>query len=259
LKGLTFGVLAVARKKAKPFNQRQHAMLTTIAGQVALVIANVHRLADLEYKTIMNERIRLSREIHDGVAQSLGFLKLKMAQIIGYLERSEIERIHETIPICYETITESYQEVRQVIDGLRIDIEGSGLLEWMRRAVIEFEENMDFRVTLDEPVADIELAPEIHAQLIRILQEALNNARRHSDAEEAWVACRTYKNDLILDIRDSGKGFDISSIPNPSRHGLQGMRERAELIGADFQVISKPEEGTTVRVRLPLGLEEKAV
>ncbi|MGW8250561.1 MAG: GAF domain-containing protein, partial [Anaerolineales bacterium] len=252
--GTVIGGLVVTSRRVKAFNQRQLSMLQTVSSQTALVIQNINLITELEYKTMMEERTRLAREIHDGLAQTLGFLKLKMAQMKTYAEQGDIERLVETIPVCHETLTDAYQEVRQAIDGLRIKSNAAGMEGWMRQAVLEFQENSGLCVYLIEPIGDPELPPEVHAQLIRIVQEALNNVRKHARGEQAWVSCQEVSGDLILEVRDDGRGFDIADIPGPSRHGLQGMRERAELIGADFQVTSRPTQGTTVRVRLPLAI-----
>jgi two-component system nitrate/nitrite sensor histidine kinase NarX len=250
--GSVMGALVVTSRQVKAFNQRQLSMLQTVSGQTAMVIQNINLIAELEYKTMMEERMRLAREIHDGLAQTLGFLKLKLAQMKNYAEQADYGRLVETIPICYNTLTDAYQEVRQSIDGLRIKTGSVGMEGWLRQAAIEFQENTGLSVHLSEPVGDPSLPPEVHAQLIRIVQEALNNVRKHADSGEAWVSCQEIDGDLILEVRDDGSGFDIDDIPGPSRHGLQGMRERAELIGADFQVISRARQGTIVRVRLPL-------
>jgi len=88
--------------------------------------------------------------------------------------------------------------------------------------------------------------------LIRIVQEALSNVRKHSYATQAWVSYRQTGQVFIIEVRDDGRGFSPEEIPSVSRYGLQGMRERSELIGAEFQVISRPDEGTTVKISLPL-------
>jgi two-component system, NarL family, nitrate/nitrite sensor histidine kinase NarX len=218
------------------------------------VVQNVNLMAELEYKTMIEERTRLAREIHDGLAQTLGFLKLKMTQMKNFAEQNDYERVRETIPVCYDTLADAYQEVRQAIDGLRITSDGLGLDGWLRQAVTEFQENSGLVVHISEPIEDANLPAEIHAQLIRIVQEALNNIRRHAMSQQAWVSCREIEGDLILEVRDDGVGFDLDDIPGPSQHGLKGMRERAELMGADFQIISRPAQGAVVSVRLPLGV-----
>jgi two-component system nitrate/nitrite sensor histidine kinase NarX len=107
-------------------------------------------------------------------------------------------------------------------------------------------------VSLDEFPLDEDLPPEFQVQLIRIVQEALSNVRKHACASQAWVSYHQNGQDFIIEVRDNGCGFSLEEIPSVSRYGLQGMRERSELIGADFQVISKINEGTQVRIRVPI-------
>lgn len=248
----SLGALVVANKRSRAFSSRHLLVLQTVASQVSLVIQNLNLLAALEYKTMMEERNRLAREIHDGLAQALGFLKLKLAQAKNYVDFQEYERLDETIPACLDTVTEMYQDAREAIDGLRIASGEASLSGWLRQTVTEFQENTQLVVHLDDQADEVNLPPEVHAQLVRIVQEALINVRKHAHPKQVWVSSLRHAGDLIIEVRDDGSGFDITDVPRPSRHGLQGMRERAELIGADFQVIGLPGHGTTVRIRLPL-------
>ena len=101
---------------------------------------NINLLAQIEYKTIVQERTRLAREIHDGLAQTLGFLKLKVAQMKSYLRDGEIEVASQTVDILYDTLADAYQDARQAIDGLRILPSEEGLAGWLRQTASEFEE-----------------------------------------------------------------------------------------------------------------------
>lgn len=246
------GAILVGNRRSRTFHQRQLALLQTIAGQVALVIQNTSLIADLEYKTMMLERTRLAREIHDGLAQTLGFLKLQAAQMRSYMNRGEYERMRQSVDLCYTTLTEAYQDARQAIDGLRVSPAECGLSGWLDQTIRDFQEVSGLQVQMPEVDVNTELPPEVHAQLIRIVQEALSNIRKHAQASRVEVTCSELGNDLVLEICDNGIGFSPEDVSVPSRHGLRGMRERADLIGADFQVVSRPLEGTTVRVRLPL-------
>ena len=199
---------------------------------------------------MIQERIRLAREIHDGLAQTLGFLKLQTSQMGNYLNRGETERLRQALQLCYTTLSDAYQDARLAIDGLRINSSEQGLRGWLEQTVVEFQELTDTKVLLDQVDAPNDLPPEIHAQLIRIVQEALNNVRKHAQANQVQVSFRQMGEDLWLEISDDG--FSPLDVPELSRYGLRGMRERAELLGADFQVISRPDNGTAIRVRLPL-------
>lgn len=255
--GKVLGGVLVGNLRPRNFARRHLLLLRTLAGQLALIIQNVNLMAELEYKAMMAERNRLAREIHDGLAQTLGFLKLQTAQMKNTLSHGDMERLQQTLDLSYQTLSEAYLDARQAIDSLRINPVREGMLGWLEQTVVEFQENSGFEVALSVEDCGAELAPEIQAQLLRIVQEALNNIRKHSGAGKAWVACYANGADMFIEVRDEGVGFTPEDVPGTSRYGLQGMRERAELIGAEFQVISCPKDGTTVRVRLPLIMGEK--
>jgi two-component system nitrate/nitrite sensor histidine kinase NarX len=219
---------------------------------MAVVVRNVDWMAELEFNAVITERTRLAREIHDGLAQTLGYLKIKMAQLKNYAEHGDAIRLADTTDQVIDVLNEAYGEVRASIDGLRTIPDELGLTGWLRRAVDDFQEHSGLSVQILEPVDLVPLPPEVHAQLIRIVQESLNNIRKHSGATEVQISCKLIDGDLVVEVSDNGEGFDIEDIPGPSQHGLQGMRERAELLGADFQVFSRGGEGTAVRIRLPL-------
>lgn len=253
------GALLVGNQRQKNFHQRQLDLMQIVAGQIALVVLNTRQVAELQFKTMMEERTRLAREIHDGLAQTLGFLKLQTAQMLNYLERGETQRLQHSILSYYEALSAAYEDARYAIDDLHISPSGQRINTWIERTVAEFSDNLGtdkLEVHLDCVVVDSQVLPEVQAQLVRILQEALSNVRKHSAAGQVWISCHEQNRDLVLEIRDDGNGFSPTDVSTYSQHGLRGMRERAELIGADFQVISRADQGTVVRVSLPAGLGE---
>jgi two-component system nitrate/nitrite sensor histidine kinase NarX len=245
------GVLLVGNLHQQVTDARQLVLLQAIAGQVGLIIQNAQSMAELEYKTIILERTRLSREIHDGLAQTLAFLKLQVAQMQKFFSQGDHARLQQSLSLSFATLSEAYEDARQAIDGLRIGVNGKGVAGWLEQVVTEFKETSGIDVKIEPVQVYRELSPEVHAQLIRIVQEALSNVRKHAHASQVRVICCEDENNLFLEICDNGIGFSPVDVPVLARHGLQGMRERAELIGAEFQVLSRLNEGTTVRLRLP--------
>jgi len=246
------GAILVGNQHKNRFHKRQLALLQTLAGQIALVVENSNLVSEISYKTMMQERTRLAREIHDGLAQTLGFLKLHVAQLRNLLARGEHERSILNADSMYTTLSEAYQDARQAIDGLRISPSDCGLPGWLEQTALEFADLSGIRVDIQEISVQTELPAEYHAQLIRIVQEVLSNVRKHSGADRVDLYCRENGSDLIIEVCDNGVGFLPHETLAPSQYGLKGMRERADLIGADLQVISQPNAGTTVRVRLPI-------
>ena len=255
----SLGVILIGNRKSRRLNQRQLSLLQTIAGQVALVVQNARLMAELEYKTLMEERTRLAREIHDGIAQTLGFLKLQVAQMRNQLSRGEIDRVLQSTELCYTTLNEAYQEARQAIDGLRISPVESGIRGWLEQILQDFQEVTDIAIDIQDHELQTEIPAEIHVQLIRIVQEALSNVRKHAQASHVWVEYKETDDEFVLEVRDDGMGFSPEDISQPSRHGLRGMQERANLIGAEIKVISRPQEGTIVRLGMPLNRLKEVV
>ena len=246
------GVIFVSSSKRNSYRQRQISILQTIAGQIALVVQNAQLIAKIEYKTMIQERTRLAREIHDSLAQTLGFLKLQTAQIRNYLGQGEIEAAKNGIERSYKTLSETYEDARQSINGLRISAAAEGSMDWLEEVADNFKDVSGIKIDVKNVEFEKNIPPEIHAQLIRIVQEALSNIRKHGKAHHVWLSCMELSESLYLEIKDDGIGFAPEDVSTASQHGLRGMRERAELIGADFQIESHPHEGTMVKINVPL-------
>ncbi len=247
--GQVTGSLLVAGKRPLDFDEQELDILQNTAAQSALLIENERMFLSLEYNAVIQERIRLAREIHDGLAQTLAFLKLKTSQMQSFLSQGDMTRLSQVLQQNYQALADAYLDTRQAIDNLRITPQ-PGLMLWLEQLISEFESSSGLIVKRSIET-DVELSPEVQAQLIRILQEALSNIRKHAHAAQVWVSLREWERDLILEVGDDGQGFDPQEMPELSKYGLRGMRERAEFVGADIQVTSQPRQGTIVRLRLP--------
>jgi two-component system, NarL family, nitrate/nitrite sensor histidine kinase NarX len=255
----SLGAIMIGTYHRKSVTHRQLALLETIAGHVALVVNNASLLSELEYKTMLDERMRLAREIHDGLAQTLGFLKLQVAQMQNLLSRGDYEKLSKSLETSYSALANAYSEVRDAIDGLRVDPSEEGPKQWLDDLLVELEESTGIHTHLEGGNRLADLSPEVQIQLIRIIQEATSNVRKHAHAQNLWIgiACQqvNQEKELVLEIQDDGHGFSPEDISSAAQYGLRGMRERAELIGADYQVISKPHQGTRIRLSLLLPME----
>jgi two-component system nitrate/nitrite sensor histidine kinase NarX len=253
VEGRIIAVLTVG-SRSRSFTPSQVALLETVSTQIALLAGYSRLVEDLEFQAMMAERRRLAREIHDGLAQTLGFLKLMSTQQQAYLENGQLDRLRQNLELTHATLRDAYEDVRQSIDGLRMSPE-NGLGEWIRQTVADFEALSGLSVEVVDLEINQQLETEVQAQLARILQECLTNIRKHAQASRVWLRCHVQGSDLVLEVRDDGHGFEPEDIMGLSQHGIKGMRERAELIGADFQIRSCPEAGTVVAVHIPQPVE----
>ncbi len=250
------GVLVLGSNSNQAFAQRHQVLLETLAGQAALLIQNKRLMAQVEYQAVVDERTRLAREIHDGLAQTLAFLKIQSSQMQGYLVRGENEKLTAMLQANYRTLSDAYVDARQAIDNLR-RMPSTRLRDWIGQVAADYEQATSQKVSVSVSEFSNEYPANIQAQLIRIVQEALSNIRKHAGARTVNIVGYQDSNTVLLQVRDDGCGFTPDSVDGNSRYGLLGMRERAESIGAEFQITSQVGAGTVISLRLPAEIKEK--
>jgi signal transduction histidine kinase len=214
----------------------------------------VRRLAEAEFAAAaLEERARLAREIHDGLAQELWYAKLKQSRLAQIADFGEEPR---QLSLEVEAaIDMALAEARHAVAAMRGGSEGGSLLEILRRQVEDFSDRFAIRTELvREGSAEPEIGPRANAELIRIVQEALTNVRKHADATVVRVVVATNDDDLRIAISDNGRGFRPDAAP--AGFGLESMRQRAAVIGARLSVTSAPHDGSRVELVMPLASGE---
>jgi two-component system nitrate/nitrite sensor histidine kinase NarX len=166
-----------------------------------------------------------------------------------------VETVSRTLRACSQTLSDAYLDARQAIDNLR-RAPNERLGDWLELTAADFTTLTGIAVDVSNVHLDYIFSPNIKAQLVRIVQEALTNIRKHAQACGVTISVFEHDGSVILEVRDNGRGFAPEETQPASQYGLRSMRERAESIGADFQIISTPGAGTTVRLQLPI--REKA-
>jgi two-component system sensor histidine kinase DegS len=204
------------------------------------------------------ERSRLAQEVHDGPAQALSNSIFQVEYIEGIIERDS--KLAQTeLRFLRELLRRELSSVRTFISQLRPPVlDELGLDGAITDAVGRMTAltGLAIRVELTAPAGRL---PEMQQTVVlRVVQEALQNVRKHSGASSVVVASDIEGDDWLLTVRDDGRGFDVGAVAARGRRnfGLQFMQERAELIGARFEVHSRPEGGTLVQLAIPVGAEE---
>jgi two-component system sensor histidine kinase DegS len=204
------------------------------------------------------ERSRLAQEVHDGPAQALSNAIFQVEYIEGIVEKdSQLARTE--LRFLRELLRRELGSVRTFISQLRPPVlDELGLDGAVADAVGRMTAltGLPIRVELTAPPG--RLTETQQTVVLRVVQEALQNVRKHSGASSVVVASNLEGDDWVLTIRDDGRGFDVGAVAARGRRnfGLQFMQERAELIGARFEVHSRPDGGTLVQLAIPVGAEE---
>ena len=213
----------------------------------------VRRLAEAEFvAATLEERARLAREIHDGLAQDLWYAKLKQSRLaqIAVFE-DEPKRLSEEVA---NAIDDALAEARNAIAAMRGGAESGPLFDILERQVDDFSDRFAVRAELSHEGPEPEIGPRERAELLRIVQEALTNVHKHADATVVRVSVASGE-DLRILVADNGRGFHPEAVEGG--FGLDSMRQRADLIGATLSISSKPRDGSRVELVMPLRGEER--
>ena len=251
------GVLGIAsRDPSRLCSSRELGLLQGIAERVAAAVTTARLHERVLDGAVVEERLRIARELHDGLAQVLGYITTQTLAVKRLLDTGKTPAAREELDAMEDASRQVYGDVREAILGLRVSIPRTGLVATLQRYVEEHEEmpGTELRLAVRNGVQALELSPAAEIQLFHIVQEALNNVRKHARAPTATVTAAAEDGELVVEVADDGQGFDparVSSIGWP-RFGLQTMRERAQSIGGRFELESRPGAGTRVRVRVPL-------
>ncbi|EFO79331.1 histidine kinase [Oscillochloris trichoides DG-6] len=235
-------------------------LLITVAGELAEAVQGSRRrtraiasVAALE-QAIMAERTRIARDLHDGVAQSLAFMRMRIDLWEEWLEH-DTQRLSEEFRNFKANLRLQIEELRRAIFALRpFELSQLGFSGAMHRFVDEFADQQGWDLHLDLADLPPDLSPALELAAFRFVQEGLTNAAKHAQASSLTVILRQIDAGLQIIVRDDGIGFNPGEDDNrPSSHlGLRQMRERAAALDGRLTVISRPGAGTELRVWLPL-------
>jgi signal transduction histidine kinase len=217
--------------------------------------------ADLQMRIIEaqeSERARLAQEIHDGPAQALSnaiFQVEFIERVIGkdpHLAESELHFLRQLLRRELGDVRSFITQLRPpVLDELGLDGAIGAAVEHLRALT-------GIAITTDITAPSDTLGDTQQTVVLRVVQEALQNVRKHASASTVWVVARAEDRNWVLEVRDDGRGFDAGTVAGGGRRnfGLQFMRERAELIGARLDVRSRSDGGTVVRLAIPMADKE---
>jgi PAS domain S-box-containing protein len=195
------------------------------------------------------ERRRIARDLHDGVLQDLSYTTAAMGLIMLEAEGTSLKG---ELQKAIDALRRAAQGLRSVVEDLRLEEERNRPFPELVESLVERNQTMargyEISLEVEEGFPATPLG-EAGTEVLRIIQEALSNARRHSQAGNVWVSLGVEGDELVAEVSDDGRGFGPGT-PS-SGVGLKSMRERAAAIGGELEIESEVGQGTRVRVRVP--------
>ena len=198
-----------------------------------------------------DERIRISRQVHDELGQALTGLKMDLYWLASRLPK-QLRAVRDKTKTMSAHIDSTIQTVRRISTELRPGIlDDLGLVAALEWQAAEFQKRNGIKCEVVSEVAEPILEEELNTAFFRIFQESLTNVLRHANATRIDVRLWEEHGNLLMEIRDNGRGISESDWTNTRSIGVLGMRERAALLGGELTITGAPDQGTTVRVRIP--------
>ena len=236
------------------FTAYDEETLVRFAVQASIAIDNAHLHSQASEIVTALERVRIAHEMHDGLAQVLGYVNTKVQAAKQYLRNGKVAEAGRQLDELAVSARQAYGDVREAIVGLRT-LPGSDrslaevledfLEQWRQQSGIGTELHID---------ESLRLPASAELQIVRIIQESLTNVRKHARAGIARVDIHAQNGQLVISIEDDGQGFRPDTIARGEfpRFGITTMKERAVSIGGNLEIESTPGSGTMVRFTMPL-------
>ncbi len=261
LENTTIGALWVSRFADEQFLETDVIWLESMADQIAIAIQHGLMTSQLQSLSIVQERGRIAREMHDGLAQVLGYLNLQTQTLGSLLNQGKVEKLQDELLQMRRAIQTAHADVRENILSLRTTLaQEKGLEIAAEEYLTEFGIQTGVGTSFSYQVGgDLNLSSIAEVQLVCILQEALTNVRKHAQAGQVDVVIRKERlNDsdhIRMQVVDNGTGFQMTG--SKRSFGLQTMRERAESVGGRLDIKSDGVKGTCIECKLPCLTQER--
>ncbi|MTE18430.1 GAF domain-containing protein [Streptomyces sp. TRM43335] len=233
------------------FTEEDEELLRVLAEHAAIALTNARLHERSRELTIAGERARIAHELHDAVSQKLFSLRLT-AQAAGTLVDRDPARAKEELRQVAALAAEAADELRSTVVDLRpAALEDDGLVAALHSQVRVLDRAHGASLTFDSQEVRA-LPADREEAMLRVAQEALHNALRHSGAERVAVSLVRRGTAVVLRVADDGRGFDPAAVRGAGRHlGLVSMRDRAAAVGGTLTVESEPGKGTAVEMEVP--------
>lgn len=270
-KGKAIGLIELGKLADKaPFSPSDMELLAVLCGEMAVAIENAtlfdrvkaqqFQVQELLAQVVVaqeQERRRLSLELHDSPTQLVTGSLYEVETCSALLDKSNFDGAQAKLVDVRHLLEQSIDELRRLAADLHPPaLEKSGLVPALRQYVTEYKRNTGIACTLQAEGKAVRLPSQLEISIYRIAQEALTNVRKHAKASAISIQVKFCPDNFIINITDNGEGFELLDMPRSekvgARLGLEGMKERAKMIGGTLTINTSPGGGTTIGLTVPI-------
>jgi signal transduction histidine kinase len=262
-----YGVALFASPEPDAYGDAYMELITAFCNQASIALQNAelyHNLQEEKKRILFSDeelRKQLARELHDGPTQSISSIAMRLDFIRSLLE-SDPARAKEELNKLERLAGQAVKEVRTMLFSMRpMILETQGLAAALQQYAERLQQTDNIEVQVNAVGLEKRPAPLVEGATFFIVEEAINNAKKHADPEHIWVNLESRNGELFAEVKDDGRGFDVAEVESSyearSSLGLVNMRERARLINGQLTIESQPLQGTTVTLIAPMTGQEE--
>lgn len=249
-RGNVLGLYTLFYAEAVLLAEDTAALLKTIGELLGLALHNARLERENLQATVLAERQAMAAEVHDSVAQTLAFVKMRMPLLQAAI------RVHDdgnALKYCADVrqaVSSAHTNLRHILTQFRAPMDPLGLKHALHSSILSFNELTQVELLYEDRAPDLRLSAAQESQVFRIVQEALANIAKHASAQHAWLTIDRAQGRVDILVEDDGGGI-AASTPAESHFGMDIMRQRAQRLGGDIEVGPREGGGTRLRVHFP--------
>jgi two-component system nitrate/nitrite sensor histidine kinase NarX len=251
-RGRVLGVYNLFMPSDEPLPDEVSLLFDSISEHLGMALENARLTRENIRATLVNERQMLANEVHDSLAQTLAYMKMRLALLDEAIRSGDHPLADKYLGDVDQAMDSAYGRLRDLLTHFRDRMDPRGLVPALRDLVAGFGTRTGLGVSLENRAPEPELTPEQELHVYHVVQEALTNAWKHARARSIRVAIDLDGDEYRVTVQDDGAGIAAGGDPRlGTQFGLNIMRERAQRLGGDVEIASRPGKGTSVLLRFP--------
>lgn len=258
--GRLLGVYNLYMTEERSIPEEVSLLFRSISEHLAMALENTRLMRENLRMTLMNERQMMANEVHDSLAQTMAYMKMRVELLREALLGYESGKALKYSADIQQALDEAYASLRELLTQFRNRMDPLGLEHALKELADAYFDRTGVHLEFENRIPDLNLSVDQEVQVFHILQEALSNVARHAGAKNAWLTLETSDGQYAFTVEDDGRGVFVMGAQPDLRHhfGISIMSERAQRLGGNIEIANRPQGGARLRLLVPIHAEKTA-
>ncbi len=256
--GRLLGVYNLYMTEERSIPEEVSLLFRSISEHLAMALENTRLMRENLRMTLMSERQMMANEVHDSLAQTMAYMKMRIELLREALLQYESGKALKYSADIQQALDEAYSSLRELLTQFRNRMDPLGLEHALKELVAGYFDRTGVRLEFENRIPDLNLTVDQEVQVFHILQEALSNVARHAGAKQAWLTLEVIDGHYAFTVEDDGRGVFVMGAQPDLRHhfGISIMSERAQRLGGNIEIANRPQGGARLRLLVPIHPEK---